>query len=267
MTKITLAALQMRSKRADANNNCDKAELFIQKAVKKNTQIIVLPECFNGSHVGLCKSNDYAEELTGYTTSRMTKLSIEYNISIAFGINERCNEEYFSSIVFVGSGEILGVYHKQNPAFSEKQYWKKSKNGPTIIPMSFGKIGIMICYDMMYPNVINDYYRKIDLLLISSSWPMIPFNNIKLQHNNILPRAIAMQLCVPLVYSNFIGDTLLPIPNAFDGFSNLRTQFQGNSMICDNNGEILSSLGKKEGIAISTIDFSYMEMYRKVLQN
>jgi N-carbamoylputrescine amidase len=262
MNSCGVAAIQMQLYLKDSKSNFSKARILIKEAVKQGAKLIVLPESINQGHFYSSDHHEYAETIEGYTTQQMKILSKDLDIFVAFGINEKTDDQYYSSVIFVGKGQVLGKYHKQNPAVCENLYWNVGE-GPVVIPTPWGRVGFAICWDMSFSYTVASYFDNIDILLISSAWPAINMRKTTFEHNSILPRAIAMQLRVPVVYANLVGETVLPIAKSEGGISFYKTYFLGGSMICDHNGSIISKLDSGEGVVAGTINFFHAQILRK----
>lgn len=260
--KVAVIQMEVQSKRT--RENCDKAESIISQAVQEGIDIAVLPECVNQGHFYSSDRNDYAETLSGYTTSRMQDVARRLNIHIAYGINEKVNGACYSSMILISPKKILGKYHKRHPAFAEKLFWLDGKD-PMVIETPWGRIGLLICFDMSYPDTVIDYMGSVDMLLISSAWPIMRMGKTVAEHNVVLPRAIAMQLRAPVVYSNPVGDLAIPVPRFEGGVTYYKTSFAGSSMVCDCNGETLCHLGREEGFATAKVNLFYSRTIRQLM--
>src|SRR5439155_17059556 len=89
---------------------------------------------------------------------------------IGAGIIERSDDGVYDTFLLTGpAGEVLS-YRKRYPAFFERLYFHSGRT-IGIFDTSLGRIGVMICWDMVHPCLTRTMLGRIDLLLICSAWP------------------------------------------------------------------------------------------------
>ncbi|MFO7999951.1 MAG: nitrilase-related carbon-nitrogen hydrolase [Marinilabilia sp.] len=83
----------------------------------------------------------------------LTEKAREQETIFISGINERDGDHLYNSAVGVGPQGLMGVYRKLHLFNREKQYFKPGNQTPPIWDTPIGKIGILICFDWMFPEV------------------------------------------------------------------------------------------------------------------
>ncbi|HAJ95666.1 MAG TPA: carbon-nitrogen hydrolase [Actinobacteria bacterium] len=162
--KISLAICQMRIDKNKSTNLCRAEELIRQAKKNHCPDIIILPEMFNCPY-----SYDYfvkyAENFPGETTELLSTLSKELNTYIIGGsIPEAWNGKIFNtSYTFDRNGEIIAKHRKihlfdvsikNGISFEESKYISPGDE-ITVFDTEFCRIGIAICYDMRFPELIR----------------------------------------------------------------------------------------------------------------
>jgi len=94
------------------------------------------------------------------------------NLFVVVGFNERSSVYgvVYNSAALIGPNGIVGVSRKQNFPGIEKLYYTP---GPRLETFSteLGKIGIIICYDVLFPEIARHHFRNAaDILVFSSSF-------------------------------------------------------------------------------------------------
>lgn len=154
-----------------------------QEAKEKGAHLIIAPEVFftgTGSHnadkVSRCISIGYgvgdrlksdAVPVDGAEMRAISELAQKTEIAICVGYSERAGEKVYNSLAFFdASGKLLQNYHKiqlyakyanpiacmSNATSYEKQYFE---SGNEILPpfeWKGWKIGLLICFDVEYPE-------------------------------------------------------------------------------------------------------------------
>lgn len=161
-------------------DNYQKAENFIRSAAKQDTELAVLPEY----HLLNWIPNDQKfKEACGHWETYLNKyraLAKECNINIVPGTivelhdagkeNERLeNVAYFID----NKGEIAGKYVKKNLWGSiERLHLTSSSMDPhPVFDTPLGKVGMLICWDLAFPEAFREMISKgAKLIIIPTFW-------------------------------------------------------------------------------------------------
>jgi N-carbamoylputrescine amidase len=93
----------------------------------------------------------------GPRTEKLQKLAAELHVVIMLPSLKKWTQAYFNTAaVFDADGTYLGKYRKNHipddPGFYEKFYFAPGDSGYKVFDTTFGKIGILICWDQWYPE-------------------------------------------------------------------------------------------------------------------
>ena len=166
--KIQISVCQMHVS-LDKKTNLAKAKNMITDAAAAGSQIAVLPEMFNCPYEGSFFKK-FAEEFPGPTTNFLSKLAKDLSIYIIGGsIPEKENGKiYNTSYTFNPEGLLIGKHRKVHLfdvdisggiKFKESDTLSYGDN-VTVFETKYCKIGVAICYDMRFGELI----RKMTLL-------------------------------------------------------------------------------------------------------
>ncbi len=160
--KIALAQV---SATPQLEKNLKKASDFIKSASKQQAEIICFPEMsFSRFFPQFYCDPEYfklAEKIPGGTTDFLCKLASENNINIISNLFENAGKGVFynSSPVIDNKGEIVDVIRMmhiaEEPLFNEKYYYHPAPGCIRVIELNECKIGIAICYDRHYPELMR----------------------------------------------------------------------------------------------------------------
>ncbi len=239
--------------------NLEKAQNLICEASSNGADIVVLPEMFN------CPYNNnffpqYAEEFSGITTKLLSKLAKEQKIYIIGGsIPEREGEKiYNTSYIFDRNGELLNRHRKvhlfdvdikDGIKFKESDILD-SGNNVTVIETEFCKIGIAICYDMRFPELMKLMALKgAEIIIVPAAFNMTTGP----AHWHYLSKVRALDNQVYFV-------TASPSRNLDSSYV-----AYGHSLIIDPWGNIISEAGIEEEIIYGYIDLERVKKIRQEL--
>jgi predicted amidohydrolase/GNAT superfamily N-acetyltransferase len=138
-----------------------QVEFFIDSIAAYKSDFALLPELFNGPL--LAKFNDLTEaeslrELAKYTPemkNRFRDLAIKYNVNIITGSVPSLDGETLKNIGYLchRNGDI-DFYEKIHITPDESKFWGiRGGNTLKVYDTDAGKIGILICYDVEFPEL------------------------------------------------------------------------------------------------------------------
>jgi N-carbamoylputrescine amidase len=247
----------------DPRANHDRAEDHVRTAAKLGARLVLLPEFLTTGFTYDYRVAEFAEPIGGPTTCWLQRCSRQLDCWIGAGLIEQACDGVFDTFVLTGpAGEVL-TYRKQHPAFFEALHFHRGREHG-ILETPLGRIGVMICWDMMYKRLARAMVDKIDLLLISSAWPDTRTGNIPLhpfqgwlgRQPSQRPPRLTRHVNVPVAYCNSTGPFATKVP--WFGLT-YRAHLAGSSAIIDRDGTILAAAGREERLVLAEVP---VEPYR-----
>ncbi len=244
---------------ADKEESLKKAEAMIRKAASNNSRIVVLPEMFNCPYEN--KSFPvFAEKCPGKTTQMLANLAKELGIYMVGGsIPELDNDKiYNTSFIFNPKGQIIGKHRKMHLFDIDIEggiRFKESDTlGPgeevTVVDTEYGKMGVAICYDMRFPELMRQMVLKgAKIIVVPAAFNMTTGP----AHWDLTIRARALDNQVYFVAASPARDL------------NASYHAYGHSAVVNPWGEIMSQAEEKETIIYGEMDMEYLEKIRREL--
>lgn len=169
-----IALVQMDCAFLEVEKNVSKAASLIEEAAARGAHIVCLPECFNtgylaGDIAGMMKR---AESLDGPTISKMRSLAKEKGVYLVAPLMlKKASDEIYNSAVFINdSGEVEGFFSKTHPVGDERKLLNRGTDYP-VWDTRFGKVGILICYDICFPEAARILALKgAELVFVPAAW-------------------------------------------------------------------------------------------------
>lgn len=161
--------VQLDSKLLDVEGNVDRA---LRLVGKKRAAILVLPELFNTGYNFRTKSEvaGVAESIPdGPTTGVLRDLSRRDGSMIVAGVAERKGQSFYNSAVVVKDGKYLGTFRKVHLFYNEKKFFKAGNEFKV-----FGKVGVMVCFDWIFPESARTLMLKGAELIAHPSNLVLP---------------------------------------------------------------------------------------------
>lgn len=132
-------------------------------AMKQKPDLVCLPESFSSASVPREIIAEVAETIPGPTTDLFKKQAKQHHCYLLCPVFTKRDNLYWNSVVVIDrNGEIQGIYDKVHPVTSSSDYtiFEQGVTPGNQIPcfdLDFGRIGIQICFDAMFP----DYWHKL----------------------------------------------------------------------------------------------------------
>jgi len=158
--------------------NIERARLLATQAVERGARLIVLPElcCTGYSFSSRAEAFAMAESVPEGPTSRFWEaFAREAGIHLAVGIAECDGSRLYNAAVLFGPGGYIGRYRKTHLWCREKLYFCAGDLGYPVFETSIGRIGLMVCWDVWFPEVPRLLaLQGADIILSLNCWVWTP---------------------------------------------------------------------------------------------
>jgi len=151
MTKIRAAAVQTSPKFGDVDHNVTSG----LNAIPKSCDLAVLPELFSTGYQFRSRQEAWglAEEIpTGATCVRLLAAAARLNTTIVAGLAERQGQKLFNSCILARPDGSWERYRKIHLFWDEKTIFEPGDLGFSVHAACGTRLGLMICYDWIYPE-------------------------------------------------------------------------------------------------------------------
>jgi predicted amidohydrolase len=236
---VKIGFLQLRPKFGAVKENVRSVKSLL-KNVSEAT--IVLPELFSTGY--LFRSRDevarYAESVTtGYTVAELKKVAKKQKLNIVFGMAEKkARKLYNSSVLITSKGKVLS-YQKAHLFDRETLVFDPGDKSFAVHTVEGGKIGMMVCFDWIFPEVTRVLALKGAHVICHPSNLVLPYCQEAMRTRCVENRVFA-------VTANRIGT---------EKRGSASLTFTGQSQIVDPKGNVLASAGERsESLKIVEID-------------
>lgn len=251
--RFPCACVQFDVKRGEVDRNLQSAVDGINAAAEAGARLVVLPEMWPTSFVkeisdSLLTASQKAEEA-------IVALSKRHRMVIVGGGLDKQDGQYFNRALAIDSGVVLGSYRKIHlfSPHAENRHLSAG-DAPLIADTSLGRIGVMICYDIRFPELVRYYfYKSTDILAVPSQWP-----EARTEHWRVLLKARAIENEMFVVGCNRTG-----VEGSLKTDESLH--FPGDSRIIDPMGETLGSGTGENAPVVAEIELRKVQSMRRIL--
>ena len=164
MADVRIALIQRRNSE-DRTVNLAAGLRQLEEAARAGAQLVAFPElAFEPFFPRLAREKGAApppaQTIPGPITDALSERAREFGIVIVANLYEADGEQrYDSSPVIDADGTLLGVQRMlhitEYEGFYEQQYYDPGDRGAPVFDTAVGKLGVAICYDRHYPEVLR----------------------------------------------------------------------------------------------------------------
>ncbi len=173
--KTVVACCQVAPRVGDLAYNRTLSERAIRSAANQGAQIVVLPELVQSGYVFNHRSEalSLAEPTEGPTLRLWEALARELNIVVVGGFCERLQgDELANSAALIDAQGLRAVYRKAHLWDAEREIFSAGNAAPPVVETVHGRIGMLICYDLEFPEWVRlPALAGADLLCAPVNWP------------------------------------------------------------------------------------------------
>jgi beta-ureidopropionase len=142
----------------DVEDNRKRMGDLLSQAVACQPDIVALPETFVSQGVPHESLSEIAESVPGPTTDYVARYARSHGCYIICPLIAVHGDDFMNDAVLIDRhGHIAGVYSKMHPVVEGSEF-TSLESGITpgkdakVFDTDFGRIGIQICFDLMYPD-------------------------------------------------------------------------------------------------------------------
>ncbi len=157
---MRVALVQFRPEFGDISGNINKAFSMMENT---EADLFVLPElCFSGyTFTSKEETLGFSESAKdGFTLNRIKDFSAKKNAGIIYGFPEKDGENLYNSCSFISPDGDTHTYRKLHLYYYEKDWFTPGDLPLNVFEFRGGKLGMMICFDWIFPEVCRTLALK-----------------------------------------------------------------------------------------------------------
>ena len=253
MSKVAIVQFKASTNK---KQNLKKIISYTENAAKKGAELCAFPEFmmfYTSSSQTSKELSSLAETINGNFVKTIAKAAKKNSIQVIGTFYEKSrkkNRVYDTSFLINKSGKVVSTYRKIHlyDALGFKESDKMISGSKIIKPSktSIGKVGMLICYDLRFPEMSRILTTSgSEILVVPSAWVK---GEMKEEHWITLNKTRAIENGCYVLAPDQVGNI-----------------YCGRSLAVDPFGKILLDMKKRHGIAIVNISLDKVKKTRKVL--
>jgi predicted amidohydrolase len=174
-TRVTCCQIPLTI--GDLAGNQTNARFAVEEAARDGAQIVVLPELASSGYVFADRGEleSLAETRDGPAVTDWANLAEAFDLTIVAGFPEAADDKVYNSAAVVDPTGLRGVYRKAHLWDTENNVFDRADDLPLLVDTAHGRIGVMVCYDLEFPEWVRAVALEgADLLCAPVNWPLLP---------------------------------------------------------------------------------------------
>ena len=170
-----VACCQVAPKIGDLAYNRTLTERAIRSAALQGAQVVVLPELVQSGYLFADRDEalSLSETTDGPTLRLWMALAKELNVVVVGGFCERLQGDALAnSAAMIDPQGLRAVYRKAHLWDAESEIFRPGNEAPPVVETVHGRIGMLICYDLEFPEWVRlPALAGAELLCAPVNWP------------------------------------------------------------------------------------------------
>lgn len=236
---MKIGCIQFEVQFGEKEHNLQTVARLIEQ---KQADLWVLPELFNTGYI--FSSNDELDRLAeqipdGETIQFLISLAKKFNTLLVAGMAEKHAGHFYNSALLVNNTGLLGLNRKIH-LFDQEKFWFKPGDLPfQVWDIGSARIGIMICFDWIFPEAARTLALKGAEIICHPSNLVLPYCQ-----NAMVTRCLENHVFA--ITANRIGT---------EHRGDRKLTFTGGSQVTGTKGEILHRASTdQEEVVVVEID-------------
>jgi 5-aminopentanamidase len=173
---IRVACLQLAPAIGERDRNRALALAAIDAAAVAGAQVVVLPELVSSGYVFRddAELRELAERADGPTLGAWARRAALHGLVIVAGFPELGDDgRLYNSAALVDPSGVRAVYRKAHLWDREQLVFTPGDAPPAVLDTAYGRIGVMVCYDLEFPEWSRAAaLAGAELLCVPTNWPL-----------------------------------------------------------------------------------------------
>jgi len=252
---VKVAVVQFKAA-ISKENNLKKIVNYIAEASRNKAKLVAFPEFmmfYTNSSQTPKQLAGLAETIKGDFVSAISSAAKENRIQVIGSFYEKSSKKdrvFDTSFVIDNSGKVVSTYRKIHLydalGFRESDKMTPGSKISKPVKTSIGKVGMMICYDLRFPEMSRSLAASgSEILVAPSAWVK---GNMKEEHWLTINKTRAIENGCYVISPDQVGNI-----------------YCGRSLVVDPFGKILLDMKKKQGIGYTEIELEKIKQIRKIL--
>jgi predicted amidohydrolase len=246
---VKIALYQCESMPGAVPENLHRLATAVADASGAGADLLVTPEMFlSGYNIGGPSARMFAEPADGPLSQSVGELARSHRMAVCYGYPELGpGGEVYNSVALVGPDGAAVTGYRKTHLFGEldRSMFSASDVPPPIAELAGWRVGLLICYDVEFPeNCRRLAVAGADLVVVPTA-NMVPYDIVS---RTIVPARAYENQCY-VAYANYCGRE--------DGI-----EYCGESVVAAPDGQLVAHAGRGPELVLAEIELGRLRAAR-----
>lgn len=248
----TIALVQMDCVAGDTEANLARIAARTAEAAERGAELVLFPECATTGYFVTDRIAGLAEPVPGPSSERLARLARGTGVHLMVGMIERAGDKYYDDAILFTPEGTHHAYRKTH-LFGPERTIFTSGDGPVVVDTALGRLGLTVCYDLMFPEFIRTLVLSgAQTILNATDWITDAWQSAMGWGGDTVSALVRVR-----ALENGVHVAMADRAGVEAGWRSL-----GNSTVAAPTGRVLATLGTDEGMATATIDLASADLAR-----
>jgi (R)-amidase len=174
METLSVAAVSTRNLIGQPDAALSDMRIWTEAAARQGAELVLFPELNVTGYIQHPIVRQFAEPIPGPSAEKAVQLARDIGVTLACGILERDNDQFFCTHILVNGSGLIGKQRKIHTPVQEQPFWGF---GSAIGVFDVGKatVGIAICRDAFFDEMTRTlYFKGADIVLMPFGYYNVP---------------------------------------------------------------------------------------------
>lgn len=245
---MLIAAMQAEAAVLDYEMNLIAVDEAAQEAASQGARVLLTPELFIVGYAPYALQKFFDPAILPELRARLTEIAQRRGIAVVYSLPDVNAGQWKITATFIDNAGVELAHYEKVHLFGEEeqQVFTPGVNAPAVFNFGGMTLGMAICFDVEYPELVREAARrKVELLLVPTA---VGKGFEKLSTALVPTRSMESQIFI--AYANHVG-----IESGF--------KLSGTSVITAPDGTILAQGGTEAEVICANIDLGLLEKVRE----
>jgi len=178
---LTIATLQHVPTPNNVTASLQRLENAAAESAANGCKLLVVPECsITGYNQSLNTMQQVALSADGSTVDAIAEICRKFQIALAYGFAEKDDDQYFNTVqINDASGNTIARYRKTHLwGDLDRRLFSKGEELSPVVSIDGWQVGILICYDVEFPENVRALALAGAELIIVPTGLMQPWRDV-----------------------------------------------------------------------------------------
>jgi (R)-amidase len=174
METLTVAAISTRNRIGQPDAALSDMRTWAEAAARQGAEFVLFPELNVTGYIQHPIVRQFAQPIPGPSTEKAVQLARDLGVTLACGLVERDNGQFYCAHILVNGSGLIGKQRKIHTPMQEQPFWGLGSS-IDVFDIGKAKVGIAICRDSFFDEMTRTlYFKGAEIALMPFGYYNVP---------------------------------------------------------------------------------------------